>query len=88
MLLTDCKVELKFISTKHCVLSVLGDNNDNDDNDGANSNNIIFTIKDAKLYFSVVIVSAKGNHRLSKLLTKGFERLVYWNEYKTKSENK
>ena len=87
MLLTDCKVELKFKWTKHCVLSVLGNNND-DDNDGANSNNIIFTIKDAKLYFSVVTESAKGNHKLSKLLTKGFERLVYWNEYKTKSENK
>ena len=26
--------------------------------------------------------------KLSKLLTKGFERSVYWNEYKTKSSNK
>ena len=25
---------------------------------------------------------------LSKLFSKGFERSVYWNEYKTKSENK
>ena len=30
----------------------------------------------------------KDNQKLSKLLSKGFERIVYWNEYKTKSENK
>ena len=26
--------------------------------------------------------------KLSKILSKGSERSVYWNEYKTKSENK
>ena len=30
----------------------------------------------------------KDNEKLSKLLSKGFERSVYWNEYETKSENK
>ena len=30
----------------------------------------------------------KDNQKLSKLLGKGFNRSVYWNEYKTKSENK
>ena len=30
---------------------------------------------------------AKGNHKLSKRLSKGFERSVYWNKYKTKNEN-
>ena len=50
--------------------------------------NNIFTIKDRKLYVPVVTLSAKDNNKLSKLLTKGFERSVYWNEYKTKSENK
>ena len=30
----------------------------------------------------------KDNQKLSKLLSKGFERSVYWNEYETKSENK
>ena len=33
-------------------------------------------------------MSAKDNQKLSKLLSKGFERSVYYNEYKTKSENK
>ena len=52
------------------------------------SNNIIFTIKDTKLYVTVVTLSAKDNQTLSKLLGKGFERSFYWNKYKTKSENK
>ena len=55
------------------------------DND-ANSN-ITFTIKDTNLYVPVVILPAKGNQKLTKPFSKLFERFVYWNEYKTKSEN-
>ena len=36
----------------------------------------------------LIQVSAKDNQEQPKLLSKGFERLVYWNECKTKSENK
>ena len=50
-------------------------------------NNVIFTIKDTKLYVPVVALSARDNRKLSKILSKEFERSVYWNEYKTKSEN-
>ena len=53
-----------------------------------NSNNIIFTIKDTKLYVPVVILSARDNLKLSKIVSKGFERSAYWNEYETKSETK
>ena len=49
-------------------------------------NNIIFTIKDTKLYVSVVTSSTRDNQKLSKLLSKGFERSVCWDKYKTKSE--
>ena len=35
-----------------------------------------------------VTLSARENQKVSKLLSKRFERLVYWNEYKTKTENK
>ena len=49
---------------------------------------IIFTIKYTKLYVPVVTLSAKDNQKLSKLFSKGFERSVYWNEFKTKSETK
>ena len=66
------------------VLSAVGGDNVNN----IDSNNIIFTIKDTKLYVPVVTLSANDNQKLSKLLSKGFERSVYWNEYKTKSENK
>ena len=61
---------------------------DGADNNNANSNNIIFTIKGKKLYVPVVNVSTKDNQKLSKLISIGFERSVYWNRWKTKSENK
>ena len=57
-------------------------------NDNSNVNTIIFTIKDTKLYVPAVTLSARDNKNLSKLLSKGFERSVCWNEYKTKSEDK
>ena len=83
MLLINCKVELKLKWTMYCVLSTAGaDNND------ADSNNIIFTTKDTKLYIPIVTLSAKDNRKISKLLRKRFERSVCWNEYKTKNENK
>ena len=53
------------------------------DNVDANDDNI-FPIKGTKLYFPVVTVSARDSQKLSKHLSKGFKRSVYWNEYKTK----
>ena len=67
-------------------MSAAGTENDINDND--KGNNIIFTIKDTKLYVPIVTLSARDNEKLSKLLSKGFERSVYWNEYKIESENK
>ena len=67
-------------------MSVAG--NENNINENANANNIIFTIKGTKLYVPVVTLSPRNNQKLSKLFSKGFERSVYWNEYKTKSDNK
>ena len=62
-----------------------GTDNANGNND---DNNTFFTIKYTKLYVPVVTLSARDNQKLSKLVTKGFGRSVYWNEYETKSENK
>ena len=42
-----------------------------------NPNNIIFTIKDTKLYVPVVTLSAKNNQKLTKRFSKGFGRSVY-----------
>ena len=84
MLLINCKVELKLRLAKHWVLSVAGTGNANGKNDDSNT---ILTIKDTKLYVPVVTLSARENQKLSKILDKGFARSVYWNEYKTKSDN-
>ena len=59
MPLINCKVELKFRWTKHCVLSVSGTEMLMLFHD----NNIIFTIKDTKLYVPVVTLSAKDNQK-------------------------
>ena len=80
--LINCKVELKLKWTNYWVLSANGNDNDN------GNANIIFTIKDTKLCVPVLTLSARDNQKLSKRLSKGFERSVYWNKYKTKSENK
>ena len=57
----------------------------NENENGYNNvNNIIFTIKDTQSYVPVVFLPAKGNRKLSKW----FQKSVYWNEYKTKRENK
>ena len=48
---------------------------------------ILFLIPKTQNY-PVVTLSAGFNHKLSKIFRKGFERLVYWNEHKTKRDNK
>ena len=40
-----------------------------------------FAITDTKLYVSVVTFKTEDNAKLSKLLSKGFKRSIYWNEY-------
>ena len=72
MPLINFKVELRLKWTKCCVLVAAGV-----DNADANSNNIIFTIKDKKLYVPVLTLSAKDNLKLTKHLSKGLERSVY-----------
>ena len=67
MPLINCKTESKLKWTKYCVLTVAGA-----DNTDVNLNNIIFTV--TKLYVPVVTSSTKDNQKLSKLLSKGFER--------------
>ena len=68
------RVELKPRWSEHCFLYVAGTDNSNRNND---DNNIIFTIKDTKLYVPVVTLSARDNPKQSNLLIIGFERSVY-----------
>ena len=58
MPLINCKVELKLRWIEHCVLAAAGVENDN-----ANSNNIIFTIKETKIFVPVATLSAKDNRK-------------------------
>ena len=81
--LIKCKVELKPKWSNQCVLAAAGIDNVN-----SNDNNIILTVKNTKLYVSVVILSAKYNQKLSELLSKESKISKYWNEYKTKRKNK
>ena len=68
MPLINCKVELSLKWYENCILSSAG-------------TAATFTITDTKLYVPVVTLKTEDNAKLSKLLTKGFKRPVYWNEY-------
>ena len=59
---------------KKCVLS-------NDDGDA------VFIINDTKLYVPVVTLSKEDNKDFYKQQNKGFQRSIYWNEYKTKEQS-
>ena len=67
--LINCKDELSLEWYENWVLS----------NVYANST---FKITDANLYVPVVTLSTENNAKLSKLLTEGLKKSVYWNEYR------
>ena len=69
MPLINCKVEISSKWTEKCILF----------NSGTDAT---FKITDAKLYIPIVTLKTEDNTKLSKLLSKGFKRPIYWNEYK------
>ena len=48
--------------------------------------NSMFQITKGELYIPVVTLNTENNNKLSELSSKGFERTVVWNEYKSKIE--
>ena len=68
MPLINCKVELSLKWYERCLLTV--------------ANTATFKITDAKLYVPIVTLKTEDNTKLSKLLSEGFKRPIYWNEYK------
>ena len=48
--------------------------------------NSIFQITKCELYIPIVTLNTENNNKLSELLSKGLERTVVWNEYKSKIE--
>ena len=69
--LINCKIKLNLTWKKECVLST-GDDE------------AVFIINDTKLYVPVVTLSKEDNKDFIEPQNKGFQRSVYWNEYKTK----
>ena len=48
--------------------------------------NSIFQRTKCELYIPIVTLNTENNNKLSELLSKGFERTVVWNKYKSKME--
>ena len=74
MPLINCKIKLNLTWKKECVLST---------DDG----NAVFIINDTKMYVPVVTSSKEDNKDFIDQQNKGFQRYIYWNEYKTKEIN-
>ena len=49
--------------------------------------NAVFIINDTKMYVPVVTLSKEDDKDFIEQQDKGFERSIYWNEYKTKEIN-
>ena len=49
--------------------------------------NAVFIINDTKMYVPVVTLSKEYNKDFIEQQNKGFQRFIYWNEYKTKEIN-
>ena len=85
MPLINCKIHLELNWNNNCVMygadTYAGGNN-------ANDRETTFKITSTKLYVPAVILSTKDNVNLTKQLSEGFKRSVYWNEYKSKIETK
>ena len=73
MPLINCKIKLNLTCKKECVLS-----NQRSD--------VVFIINDTKLYVPVVTLSKEDNKDFIEQQNKGFQRSIYWNEYKTKEQ--
>ena len=67
--LINCRVELSLSWNENCILSSTG-------------TAATFTITDTKLYVPIVTLKTEDNTKLSKLLSEGFKRSMYWYKYK------
>ena len=71
MPLINCKIKLNLTWKKECVLS-------------NQAGDAVFIINDTKLYVPVVTLPKEDNKDFIEQQNKGFQRSIYWNEYKTK----
>ena len=69
MPLINCKIKLNLTWKKGCVLS-------------NQAGNAVFIINDTKMYVPVATLSKEVNKDFIEQQNKGFQRSIYWNEYK------
>ena len=74
MPLINCTIKLNLTWKKECVLST-------------DAGDAVFIINDTKMYVQVVTLSKEDNKDFIEQQNKGFQRSIYWNEYKTKEIN-
>ena len=74
MPLINCKIKLNLTWKQDCVLST-------------DAGDAVFIINDTKMYNPVVTLSKEDNKDFIEQQNKGFQRSIYWNEYKTKEIN-
>ena len=74
MPLINCKIKLNSTWKKECVLST-------------DAGDAVFIINDTKMYVPVVTLSKEDNKDFIEQQNKGFQRSIYWKEYKTKEIN-
>ena len=75
MPLVNCKIDLYLIWHKDCMISSVN---------AAAVQVVSFMITNTKLYVPVVTLSTKDNKNLTKQLSDGFKRTIYWNQYVSK----
>ena len=75
MPLINCKIELNLTWKKKCVLS-------------NQAGDAVFIINDTKMYVPVVTLSKEDNKDFIEQQNEGFQRSIYWNEYKTKRKKR
>ena len=74
MPLINSKIKLNLTWKKECVLST-------------DAGDAVFITNDTKMYVPVVTLSKEDNKDFIEQQNKGFQRSIYWNEYKTKEIN-
>ena len=74
MPLINCKIKLNLTWKKECVLST-------------DAGDAVFIINYTKMYVPLVTLSKEDNKDFIEQQNKGFQRSIYWNEYKTKEIN-
>ena len=79
MPLIYCKIELSLTWIENCVLTAAPIDADAN---ATGTDSATFEITDAKLYVLIVTLSAEDSAKLSKPLSEGFKRSVYWNKHK------